>query len=386
VTSLPPAGIVGVAEGGISFASGKRGLELAAEVAVAAVQDAGLALDDIDGLAVAKGGDLAPADRPSLELAEVLGIRLAYMDTTVAGGASSFIQLGHALTALALGRCARVLIVYGSAQRTQQHRSLAGHARPGGDPIAAAERSAGLPQPLGVSALAAARHMFEFGTTAEQLASVAVSDRAWAELNPAALRRKPLTVEDVLASPMIASPLHRDECALVSDGAAALVLDARPSAQAAVVRVIGYGEVHTHNTLFGASSLTATAAGQSVRDAMTEAGVKLADIDLVGLYDAFAILPIVLLEDLGFCRKGDGGRFVADGHTMPGGDLPMNTQGGGLSHCHPGYYGMFLLVEAVRQLRGACGGRQVPDANIALCHASTTAFGGSNVSAILAGE
>lgn len=313
-------------------------------------------------------------------------MRLAYMDTTVAGGASSFIQLGHVLSALAQGRCKRALVVYGSAQGTERQRSLGGHRRPANDPIAAAERSSGLPQPLGVAALAATRHMFEFGTTAEQFASVAVSNRAWAQLNPVALRRTPLTVEDVLGSPMIASPLHRDECALVSDGAAALVIEASPSRQATMVRVMGFGEVHTHNTVFGSSSLTRTAARESFREALSEAGLSQSDIDTVGLYDAFAILPIMLLEDLGFCRKGDGGRFVAEGHTMPGGDLPMNTQGGGLSHCHPGYYGLFLLVEAVRQLRGNCDERQVPDARVALCHASTTAVGGSNVSVILGGR
>lgn len=375
--------ISGVAEAGIAFDCGMSAIDLAAEVAVRAVTDAGLTLGEVDGLLVSKGADLVPADRPSLELAEHLGLTLSFIDTTLAGGASPLLQIMRAADAVAAGRCRVAVVVYASTQASTRTRRLGGHPRPPAHRSAQHETAAGLLSPIGANALAAARHMHEYGTTARQLAAVAVSDRAWAARNPVALRRDPLTVEDVLASPPIAEPLRRADCCLITDGAAAVVVEQAGRTGVRGVRIAGFAEAHRQYSIFGARGLTETLAARTGPAALQAAGRTVADIGLVQLYDAFSILPLVLLEDLGFCRKGRGGPFLAEGTTMPGGSLPMNTQGGGLSHCHPGYYGLFLAVEAVRQLRRDADGRQV-DTDWALCQAAGGgAFGGSQATLVL---
>jgi acetyl-CoA acetyltransferase len=211
--------------------------------------------------------------------------------------------------------------------------------------------------------------MHEYGTTSEQLAQIAVSTRAWAALNPRALHRDPLTIEDVLASPWIAYPFHLLDCCLITDAGGAVVLTSAERARGLgvpVVEVLGSGVAHTHQMISQMPSLTETPARRSGADAFGEAGLTPDDIDVAELYDSFTYTVLVTLEDLGFCEKGDGGAFVADGRTAPGGDFPLNTSGGGLSYTHPGMFGMYLLIEAVRQLRGECGERQVPDAEVAL--------------------
>jgi acetyl-CoA acetyltransferase len=214
------------------------------------------------------------------------------------------------------------------------------------------------------------RHMHEYGTTREQLAAVAVAARQWAQRNPAAFARDPLTVEDVLSSRMVSSPLTVRDCCLVTDGGGAMIVT---SAERAAdlgrppVYLLGYGEAQWHRNITHMPDLTVTAAVDSGRRAYEQAGVSPADVDLVELYDAFTINPILFLEDLGFCAKGEGGEFVASGAIAPGGRLPVNTNGGGLSYCHPGMYGIFALIEAVRQLRGEAGERQVPG-DVALVH------------------
>lgn len=382
----PLAQITGVAESGVSFESGRSAIELAAQAALDAVADAGRTLDDIDGLAVSKGADLAPADQPSLELADYLGMTIRYSDTTLAGGASPLVQICHAIDAIALGRCRRVLVVYSSVQASRKERSLGGHRRADTHHIAPFERPSGLPFPIGVNALAAARHMWEYGTTLEQLAAVAISDRTWATRNPGALVRTPLSPDEAAASPVISSPLRKIDCCLISDGAGAVLVEAAESTTARSVGIAGFSDCHRQYSVLSAPSLTTTNAARTGPEAMGMAGVTINDIGLVQLYDAFTILPIVLLEDLGFCEKGRGGPFVQDGHTLPGGRLPMNTQGGGLAHAHPGFYGIFLAIEAVRQLRGEAGERQVPDPRVGLCHAAGGgAFGGSQVSIVMGG-
>lgn len=230
----------------------------------------------------------------------------------------------------------------------------------------------GFGTPASSYSLAAMRHMTEYGTTSEQLAEIAVSTRRWASMNPRARYRDPLTVDDVLASPMVAAPLHKLDCCLVTDGAGAIVLTRADRARDLArdpVYVLGTGTSHTHAmSISQMPDLTVTAGAVSGPKAFAMAGLSPSDVDVVETYDSFTITVLLALEDLGFCAKGEGGEFVAEGRLGPGGSTPTNTNGGGLSYTHPGMYGMFLLVEAVRQLRGAAGDRQVPDAKVAVAH------------------
>ena len=213
--------------------------------------------------------------------------------------------------------------------------------------------------------------MHEFGTTREQLAEVAVAARQWALLNPAAWEKKPLSIAEVLGARMISYPFTVRDICLVTDGGGALVMTTPARARSLKkppVYVLGCGSAITHASISSMPDLTVTGAAESGRQAYAMAGLKAADIDVVELYDAFTLNTVLFLEDLGFCPKGDGGRFVEGGRIAPGGSLPVNTNGGGLSYCHPGMYGLFLLIEAVRQLRGECGARQVAGAKTAIAH------------------
>ena len=320
-------------------------LDLIAQATMHALDDAGLAKDDVDGLCTAS----AYFGMPGLNVGEHLGIRPRWSDSTNLGGASFLSHLFHAAAAIAAGQAEVVLIVYGSTQRAD-----------GGRLKSVAEdfpyEQAYRPRyPISQYALAAARHMHEFGTTREQLAEVAVAARAWAQRSERAFARDPLTVEDVLAARMISTPLTKLDACLVTDGGGAVIVTS--AARAASLRqppalLLGAGEAHWHRNISQMPDLTVTAATESSARAYAMAGVAPADVDAVELYDAFTINTIMFLEDLGFCGKGEGGAFVAGGRIAPGGELPVNTNGGGLSYCHPGMYGLFLLVEAVRRIRG----------------------------------
>jgi acetyl-CoA acetyltransferase len=227
----------------------------------------------------------------------------------------------------------------------------------------------GLPVPVGAYALAASRHMAQYGTTSEQMAELAVSTRAWAQMNPVAYKREPLTVEEVFASDMIATPLRRHDCCLVTDGGGCVVVvspDIAKTLPKAPVWLLGQGEAQSHAQISEMPDLTVTPAAESGKRAFAMAGVTHSDLDVVEIYDSFTITVLLTLESLGFCKPGESGPFVSGGRTAPGGEFPLNTMGGGLSYCHPGQYGIFLLIEAVRQLRGECGDRQVADASLAL--------------------
>jgi acetyl-CoA acetyltransferase len=231
----------------------------------------------------------------------------------------------------------------------------------------------GLRLPIGAYALAASRHMAVYGTTPEQLAQIAVDTRRWAAMNPNARFRDPITVDDVLDSPMVVSPLHLLDCCLVTDGAGAFVITSAERARDLArppVYVLGAATGGTHSMITEMPDLTVTGGAVSGPAAFEMAGIKPHDVDLLMGYDSFTITALLHLEDLGFCAKGEGGAFVEDGRLGPGGSLPMNTNGGGLSYTHPGMYGMFLLVEAVRQLRGEAGERQIDDHRIAVAHGS----------------
>ena len=358
------AAIVGVAESDLGLTPGKTVLQLQAQAAKAALDDAGLGMRDVDALFVAGNWSWSP----NLMLAEYLGIQPRYTDGTNIGGSSFEAHLGHALAGIEAGRFEVALITYGSTQRSDQSRNR---------PVEYAtlveqfERPYGLPAPVGAYALAAMRHMYQYGTTSEQLAEIAVATRKWAMMNEKAFMRTPITVEDVLNSRWIAEPLHLLDCCLVTDGGGAVVVAAANRARdtrKTPVWVLGHGETHTHYGITNMPDLTVTGAVQTGRAALEMAGVTRDDIDVVEIYDSFTITVLLTLEALGFCQLGDGGAFVSGQRTAPGGPFPMNTNGGGLSYCHPGMYGIFLLIEATRQLRGECGPRQVPDAKVALAH------------------
>lgn len=349
--------------------------ELEAAVILEALDSAGLGLGDVDGIATCTGGLMMP----SVELAEYLGIAPTWTDSTQTGGSSFEVHVEHAAAAIASGACDVVVIVYAQTPKSTFKRG--GGRFLGGSPSAGADLDApprveweipyGIQLPVGAYALAASRHMAQYGTTSEQLAQIAVSTREWASRNPRASLRDPITVEDVLASPVAASPLHKLDCCLVTDGAGAIVMTSAERAadlRQPAVYVLGAGTAHSHSMISQMPDLTVTAGRESGAKAFAMAGLGPADVDVAEIYDSFTITVLLALEDLGFCSKGDGGPFVAEGRLGPGGALPSQTSGGGLAYTHPGMFGMFLLVEAVRQLQGACGDRQVEGAEVALAH------------------
>jgi acetyl-CoA acetyltransferase len=354
--------IAGVAESRLGVVPDSTVMTLQAEAMVAALAEAGLEKSDVD--AVFSSGNWGRL--PQLQAAEYLGIRPTYSDNTSVGGASFEFHLGHAAAAIQAGLCKVAVILYGSTQRSRRERRIFQTTADLGYQY---EVPYGLPIPVGAYALAASRHMAQYGTTSEQMAELAVATRAWAQLNPAAYRREPLTVDEVLASDMIASPLHRLDCCLVTDGGGCVVVVSPEIARTlpkAPIWLLGQGEAHSHAQISEMPDLTVTPAAESGKRAFAMAGISHGDLDVVEIYDSFTITVLLTLESLGFCAPGESGGFVTGGRTAPGGEFPLNTNGGGLSYCHPGQYGIFLLIEAVRQLRGEAGDRQVPDATLAL--------------------
>lgn len=372
------AAFIGVATDFISGARGYSALEMMALVAKAAAADAGVALHQIDGLFVGMQSEFLS----TLSFAEYLGLRPRFSDNNRLGGSSFLAHAQQAALALDAGLCDVALICYASNQRSAVGRLQTSITGTWSDTEAPFEARF----PVSSYALSAARHMYQYGTRREDLAAVAVSARDWARLNPEAFARDPLSVADVLAQPMVSDPLGRLDCCLVTDGAAAVIMtraDRAKDCRKPPVYLLGAAAEHWHKQISAMPDICATAATVSGPRALAEAGIGIDEIDVVELYDAFTISTIMLLEDLGFCPKGEGGRFVSGGHIAPGGSLPVNTNGGGLSCCHPGMYGLFTIVEAVRQLRGEAGERQIADAELALCQGSGGVFS-SQVTNILA--
>jgi len=345
-------------------------IQLHADAALNALADCGLTPKDIDGLACA-------AEWPT-ELAHYLGITPTWVDGTMVGGCSFMLHVRHAAAAIAAGLCSTVLITHGESGRswvgTQaiqiNQASLAGQFElPYG--------VLGAPTMFTIPVL---RYMKEYGLTHEQLANVAVVQRQWAARNPRASQRDPITVQDVLDSRIIAWPFHVLECCLVTDGGGALVLTSAERVKDFPTRpvyVLGTGESVETPMISQMQDFTSSRAFRvSGAKAFAEAGIRHADVDHLMLYDAFAHLPIYGLEDLGFVAKGEAGAFIGEGHTAPGGKLPVNTNGGGLSYMHSGMYGMYALQESVRQLRGTAPA-QVPGAEISVCHGVGGMFGAS---------
>jgi len=357
--------IVGAAESDqIGRVPDKPALMLHAEAARNALEEAGLSKNDVDGLLT--------AGVSTLELGEYLGIEPRFTDGTAVGGSSFVIHLAHAALAISSGYCNVALVTHGESGRSRVGMPARAVAP---DALASQfEAPYGIPQPVGAYALACTRHMHEYATTKEQLAEIAVATRKWATLNPKAMMRDPITIEDVLNSRPIAYPFNLLDCCLVTDAGGAVVLTSMERARdlrQTPVALLGIGEGHDHAMISQMPSLTSFAARHSGRRAFEMAGVSHADIDLAMIYDSFTYTVLLTLEELGFCAKGEGGAFVSDQRTAPGGDFPMNTSGGGLSYNHPGMYGMFAIIEAVRQLRhdySDQGIRQVPNCELAVVH------------------
>src|SRR5246127_761068 len=356
------AAIVGVAESDLgAVAQDMSPIDLMAQGIRRALADCELGLRDVDGLLCAT----AQSRTSGLALAEYLGISPAFVDTTILGGSSFMFHVAHAQAALQLGLCKVAVIAYGSTQRTigRRHASVREY-----NPYETPFRPF---LPSTAYALAASRHMHQYGTTREQLAAVAVAARKWALLNPVAWEKKLLTIPEVLSARMISYPFTVRDICLVTDGGGAVIMTTAERARSfkkPPAYVLGCGQSVTHNAISSMPDLTVTGAVASGKEAYAMAKLGPADVDAVELYDAFTLHTMLFLEDLGFCKKGEGGAFVSDGRIGPKGSLPVNTNGGGLSYCHPGMYGLFVLIEAVRQLRGECGARQVKDCEVAIAH------------------
>ena len=356
------AAIVGVAESDLGqVAEGLGPIDLMAQGVHRALTDCGLQLKDVDGLFAAT----AQTRLSVLALCEYLGLDPAFLGSTIVGGSSFEYHVAHAMAAIDAGLCTVAVIAYGSTQRSQGRRATSvREINPYETPFKPF-------LPASAYALAASRHMHAFGTTREQLAAVAVAARDWALLNPAAWEKKPLTIPDVLNARMISYPFTVRDCCLVTDGGGAVVVTSAERAKSLKkppAYVLGCGQAVTHASISSMPDLTVTGAKASGAAAYAMAKLGPGDVDVLELYDAFTINTILFLEDLGFCAKGEGGRLVEGDRIGPKGSLPVNTNGGGLSYCHPGMYGLFLLIEAVRQLRGECGARQVPDCEVAIAH------------------
>jgi len=356
--------VVGAYEHPTRFAPDKTAFQLHAESARGALEDAGLAKEDVDGFFTSGVGPIGV-----LSLAGHLNLRPSYVDSQAIGGSSFVSHCLHAAAAIAAGLCNVALVTYGSTAASERFAIGTGTGGFVLDPPDNFEAPFG-PTIVGSYALVAQRHMHEHGTTSEQLAEIAVTMRRHASLNPQAKYRDPITVEDVLASRIISSPLHLLDCCVISDGGGALVLTsverARDLRKRPVV-ILGAAEALRHAEI-GTRDLLDIAARQSGPLALARAGVTHADVDLAMIYDSYTITVLATLEALGFCAPGEGGSFCAGGRIGLGGALPVNPDGGGLSSNHPGMRGIFLVIEATRQLRGEGGPGQVKDAKLALVH------------------
>ena len=375
--------LVGAYEHPTRKAEDKSVAQLHAEVAKGAIDDAGLSRDDIDGYFCA--GD-APGLGP-LSMVDYMGLKVRHVDSTDTGGSSYLIHVAHAAQAIAQGKCNIALVTLAGRPRSEgssgtQPRSW-GAAVPDG-PFEA---------PYGIVttnsyAMVARRHMHEYGTTSEQLAWIKVAASHHAQHNPHAMLKDVVTVKDVLDSPLVADPLHRLDCCVVSDGGGAVIV-ARPEVARSLkrpkVRILGAGEA-PKGQAGGKLSLTVSGAAWSGPRAFEEAGVKPSDIQYASIYDSFTITVLMQIEDLGFCKKGEGGKFVADGNLISGsGKLPFNTDGGGLCNNHPANRGgMTKVIEAVRQLRGEAHPKvQVRDCRLALAQGIGGQLGNRHASATL---
>ena len=373
------AAIVGIHEHVTRYAPDKSELQIQDESVIKALEDAGLTKNDVQGLFTASSS----IRNSGMNLADYLNMYPTYVDNTTVGGGSFEFHLSHALTAIAAGRINCAVITYSSLARSGGVSvgtgGVARFGHPRLDPSPDSfEELYGLTT-VGLYAMIAQRHMHLYGTTSEQLAEISVAIRRHASMNPEALFRTPITVGDVVNARTISSPLHLLDCCVITDGGGAVVVaspEVARNCKQHPVWVLGTGEAIAHQGA-GRRDLMYIAAHQSAPRAFEMAGVTHDDIDMAMIYDSFTITVLETLEDLGFCKKGEGGQFVSGGRLQVGGELPINTDGGGLSSNHPGMRGIFLLLEATRQLRHQFEGtpRQVPNCQVALCHGTGGALG-----------
>ena len=367
----PPnqAYVAGVAETPLGKVFGHSELSMAGMAAREALAEAGMTFKDVDAIFTNYMPELG-AMNGSAQVGEYLGVHPKIANCSDMGGAAFEFFVHHATLAISQDRCECALILYASRQRSRRNRPRAFGAD-GYSITGQFDAPFGPAWPISQYALFAARHMYEYGTTLEQLARVAVSARKWAQLNPKAWNQEPLTVEEVMASPRLSDPLRKHDCCLITDGGGAVVITSAARAKDAAkkpVKVLGAGDCQMAYHVSQVPDLTQSPGKVSAREAFAMAGIKPGDVDVFEPYDNFTSAVIQELEDVGFCEKGEGGAFVEAGNTEPGGSLPTSTMGGGLSYCHPGALGLLLIVEAVRQLRGEAGERQVADAEIAVAH------------------
>ncbi|MDC0572522.1 thiolase family protein [Luminiphilus sp.] len=362
--------LIGMAESDVGIVPDKTPRELCVQVTLDAVRDAGLTLEDVDGL-ITCNAFAEPIMYHAEAVAEYLGWQPKHCVTVNTGGGTTFMAIKMAAAAIAAGMAHTIVIAMADSLRSHMTREQA----------MVVQSSSGHPhyeQPYGPTvpayyALLARAHMDRFGTTEEHFAYAAVSCRAWASQHPKAQKRDPISVEDVMGSRPIADPLKVLDCSLVSDGGAAVVItrgDRVSGSKQKPIYLLGYGEGHAYEHISQASDLTTSAAVMSGQAAYEDSGLTPNDMDLLQLYDCFTPALLIQIEDLGFCAKGEGGDWLASGISQPGGHKPLNTHGGMLSYCHPGNPGaMFGLTEAMLQLRGQAGARQLSGINTALCHA-----------------
>lgn len=372
--------IAGVALSDIGRVDNQTPHALHAQASRRALADAGLTPKDVDGFCSAGLGALQPID-----IAEYMGLKPRWLDSTGVGGATWEVMAAHATDAIAQGHADVVLLAYGSTARADIKKKLRGANLDWGSRGPLQYESPFGHTLISKYAMAARRHMYQYGTTAEQLAEISVSMRANAAFNEDAFIRDPISVDDVLSSRMIADPFTMLQCCIRSDGGAAIVLvseDRAKDLNKDPVWILGTGEFGSHVSLNQWEDFTVSPAAVAGPLAFDRAGIKPDEIDVCAIYDAFTYMLLITMEDLGFCAKGEGGPFVESGALRVGGALPTNPDGGGLSACHPGMRGLFLLVEAAMQLRGECGDRQTPDAKLA-CVSGTGGWFCSNGTMIL---
>ena len=353
--------IVAATTYGMGESPGRSSMDLAVSASLNALDQVGLKPSDVDGLFICVPDDFLSG----LTFAEYLGIQPRLTENNRTGGSAFLTHAMWAALAIESGQCDVALIAYGSNQRTASG-GLVSAMRP-----SVYDAPYKLARPVGAYALATSRYMHEYGLKREQLGEVALAARRWAQLNPNAFLRDPLTMDDYLKARLVSDPISVRDCCLVTDGAAAVVMVSAARAKHLAKRpvyLLGAAAAADHRDITSMPDLTTTAAVSCGARAFAQAGVKPADIDVVEVYDAFTINTILFLEDLGFCKKGEGGAFVENGRIAPGGTLTVNTNGGGLSCVHPGMYGLFTMVEATQQLMGQAGERQVKNAHLAVAH------------------
>ena len=372
--------IPGVYEHPSRFSPDKTEFQIMAECAKGALDEAGLTIDDVDGLF---GASMTMGMMGIVDLAEYLNVKPRYLDGTNIGGSSFVAHVTHAAAAINAGMCDVALVLYGSTASSNA-MAIGTGGRAGTNPAESFVSPYGMTT-VGSYAMYANLHMATYGTKSEQLAEIAVAMRHHASLNPNAKMRQPITVDDVMSSRVISTPLHLLDCCIISDGGGAVVVTSLERAKDLAtdpVVLLGAGEAATHQEI-GSPDLLTIAARQSGQHAFEMAGVSHDDIDLAMIYDSFTITVLATLENLGFCKPGEGGDFVSGGRISLGGALPINPDGGGLSSNHPGMRGIFLVIEAVKQLRGECGDRQVGDAELACVHGTGGSIGDKHSGATL---